>query len=775
MIPMRQTKWVTIGILAIAVTAACQSQSPEQQLRDLARASLSQISGELELGGLKESVEVIRDEYGIPHIYAQNVDDLFYAQGYVMAQDRLWQLEMWRRWREGRLAEIFGPEAIDYDVRTRLMMYRGPFDDSEWTSYHADGKRIFTAYAAGINAYIDEKADNLPVEFKLTGVTPGRWTAETVVRRWTSLNFPSAGYNAMQEIRLAQSVAELGVEEANRRAAPLPWDVLKVPRGLDVHALPDDILDVMRAGDSDPFVPGRLPALEIVDAYKSLVTGPPTSEAPPIEQLLEIGSNNWAVSGKLSETGKVMVVNDPHRRLENPSLRYYVHLNAPGWNVIGAGEPPFVGVNVGHNEHMAWAFTFAGVDVNDVFVEELNPANLLEVKWRNVWEPLKVIREEIPVKGAPAHTVALKYSRNGPVFYEDRERNLAYSVRSITHEPGTAPYLGSFRMAQAESAEDFFDRAMFWKVPTHNLVAGDVEGNIAFQASALTPDRAGWNGRLPVPGTGAYEWRGFRDDLPREFNPDRGWVGSANNDTHPPGYKGRPTMFHSSRGVEYSRIARMRQLLKSDQKYSIEGHKRIQLDALTLRGQADIPHFKGWTAEDADVERARELVANWDAVLDRQSAAAAIYYIWRSEAEGAAYASDTPEKDRRSLVEDGLRKAVVRLRRELGDDWSQWRYGRVQNNAFPHMVTSAFDLPDVERSGGFGTIAASSVSFRHILDTDDWDRSIFTITPGQSGQPESPFYGSLQERWAKDEYFPLSFSRRAVDATAKHTLVLKAE
>ena len=193
MYPIRCAKWAAIGVLVIAVAASCQKKSPDQLLKDLARASLSQISGQLALAGLKESVEVIRDEYGIPHIYAQNTDDLFFAQGYVMAQDRLWQLEMWRRWREGRLAEIFGPEAIDYDVRTRLMMYRGPFDDSEWTSYHADGKRIFTAYAAGINAFIDEKADNLPVEFKLTGVTPGRWTAETVVRRWPSLNFTSAG------------------------------------------------------------------------------------------------------------------------------------------------------------------------------------------------------------------------------------------------------------------------------------------------------------------------------------------------------------------------------------------------------------------------------------------------------------------------------------------------------------------------------------------------------------------------------------------------------
>ncbi len=385
----------------------------DEQLLSLARESLSQIEGELALEGLIEPVEVIRDQHGIPHIYAQNTDDLFFAQGYVMAQDRLWQMELWRRWREGRLAEIFGPEAFDYDARTRLMMYRGPFDETEWTSYHAEGERIFTAYASGVNAFIDAHADNLPVEFKLTGIQPGRWTKETVVRRWTGLFFPSAGNDAGDEIRLARSVAELGVEEANRRAAPLPWDDLVVPEGLDVTLVHEDIVAAMRKGEGDPLVPGRLPQLELVEPYTGLVPADRQAEAPTEEQLLEIGSNNWAVSGALSITGQVMVVNDPHRRLENPSLRYYAHLNAPGWNMIGASEPPFVGVNAGHNDRVAWGFTFAGVDVNDVYVEVLHPDQPDMVRWQGGWEPLRVIREEIPVKGEEPREVVLKYSRHG--------------------------------------------------------------------------------------------------------------------------------------------------------------------------------------------------------------------------------------------------------------------------------------------------------------------------------------------------------------------------
>jgi penicillin amidase len=692
-----------------------------------------------------------------------------------MAQDRLWQLEMWRRWREGLLAEIYGPEAIPYDARTRLLMHRGPFDDAEWTSYHPEGKRIMTAYASGINAYIERNRDNLPVEFKLTGIEPGLWTAETVVRRWTSLSFPSAGDHAMSEIQLALAVAELGVEEANRRDAPLPWDDLKVPEGLDVSIIPKNILDSMRAGDSDPSVPGRLPPLEIVQPYRDWVSPTETSSLLLRDELFEEGSNNWVVSGKLSTTGQVILSNDPHRRLENPSLRYYVHLNAPGWDVIGASEPPFVGVNIGHNERIAWGVTFAGVDVNDVYVEEVNPDNPNQVRWQDGWEEIRILREEIPVKGEAPRTVEMKFSRHGPIFFEDAENHRAYAVRSIAHEPGTAAVLGSLRMDQAEDCEDFFDRAMYWKVPTHNLICGDVEGNIALQVSALTPDRDGWNGRLPVPGTGKYEWRGFRSDLPRELNPERGFIATANNDTHPPGYKGRPVMFHTSNGEEFSRITRIRQLLKSDQKYSIEDLEKIQLDAYSLRAAAEIPWFQGWTSGDSDVERARDMIANWDAVLARQSAPAAIYFIWSEEVEDAIHEDGTPSDKRQALVEEGLKKTVDRLTKELGSDWSQWRYGRVQLSEFPHQLAAEFDIPTVERSGGFGTVAATSVSVRQVMDTADWDRSVFSVTPGQSGQPGSPYYGDLLERWANNEYFPLAFSREAVDEQAAQRLTLRPE
>ncbi|HSH75430.1 MAG TPA: penicillin acylase family protein [Longimicrobiales bacterium] len=753
-------------------TLACGGPPEATSLDEMAERSLAQIDGALQVPGLVESVEVIRDEWGIPHIYAQNDHDLFFAQGYVMAQDRLWQMEMWRRWHEGRLAEIFGPEAFDYDARTRLMMYRGPWDASEWTSYHPEAEGIFTAYADGVNAYVEQNRDNLPVEFQLTGIVPDPWTAQTVVLRWAALAVPSVRGHAINEIQLAMNVARYGAEEANRRAAPDPWDELVVPEGLDVSIITQEMLDVMRAGDGDPFVPGQLPPLEVVEPYRALMPGVRTAQVSS-QPIATEGSNNWVMSGARTPSGVPILANDPHRRIEMPALRYFVHLVAPGWNVIGGGEPPFVGVDAGNNERMAWGFTFAGTDMVDVFVEELHPDQPDMVRWQDGWEPLRVIREEIQVKGEAPRAVELKFSRHGPVFYEDLENRRAYAVQSVVQYPGTAAYLGSFKMAQATSCDDFFERAMFWKVPTHNLICGDVDGNIALQVTGLTPDRDGWNGRLPVPGTGQYEWRGFREDLPRQFNPERGYIVTANdNTTQPPGYEGRPVYYHSSRGVETSRITRLHQILGTGERLSVDDHKRIQHDAYSLTAARDIPLFGGWTSEDADVEWARALIAQWDGILTDETTAGALYVRWTDEVDPRAQDAATPAEERRTLVEGGLRAALDRLASDWGASRTEWRYGRIHSSGLAHQFVSSFDLPTVERPGGFGTVNATGANFRRIIDLSDLDRSVATNAPGQSAQPGSPYYGDAVARLANGEYFPLLFTREAVEGAAEHRLTL---
>jgi penicillin amidase len=743
-------------------SAETTTAAPPNDVKELAHRSLAEIDGTLKLSGLKQSVQIVRDEWGVPHIYAQNTDDLFFAQGYVMAQDRLWEMEWWRRELEGRVAEVLGPSAFARDRLARLLKFRGPFDDAEWTSYHKDGKQILTAYANGINAYITTHADRLPVEFVLTGIKPLPWTAETVV-----LREPAFG-DAVSELRLAMNVSKYGVKEANRRAAPDPWDELQVPEGLDVKLVTDEVIAATRAT-------GRLPRPEIVDAYRGLVPRQMTLLDLPVDTIGEPGSNNWVVGSALSPTGKPIVSNDPHRAVTNPSLRYIVHLNAPGWNAIGATQPPFVGVSMGHNEKLAWGLTITGTDFQDVFIEDLNPANPNEIIYNGKPEALKIVTEEFQIKGEAPRKVELKFSRHGPIFYVDEKNHKAFALRSIFSEPGTASYLGSLKLDQSRNCKEFLELAMFWKANSENLICGDVDGHIGFQASALTPNRKGWLGRLPVPGSGRYEWDGFRSELPKEYDPPRGFIATANHNINTTGYW-PPVVFKTTNTVPYDRITRLRQVLTPAKTFGIDDSKKLQRDVYSLRGAVDQKAFVGWTAKDAAVERARDLVAKWDAMLTKDSVAAAIYVTWRRIVDppgpggGDAAASAVPK---RADVEAALQKTVDKLTTDLGSDWSQWRYGRVHTQAFPHPIVTAFDLPTIERRGGNGAVGADGASYREIIDVSNWDHSLTINTPGQSGQPESPYYGNLLPLWADDQYFPMAFSRGLVDQKTAHTLTLQ--
>lgn len=761
-------------LLVLTVTAALASTAFDQSRQPataeaLAQAALSQIEGTLRVNGLKAPVEVVRDRWGVPHIYAGSTEDLFFAQGYVMAQDRLWQMEMWRRGVEGRLAEVLGPDAVARDRYARLLKYRGPVDDRELTAYHPDARRIMTAYVAGINAFIQEatRTGKLPVEFVLTGIRPEPWTIESLISRQNTFG------NATQELQLARSVAEFGAEEANRRRNPDPWEELVVPEGLDVSIIGEEVIAATRAG-------GALPRPAVLPQYAGIV-GASAGEQPDTS-IPEPGSNNWVISGALSSTGKPVVANDPHREVSLPSLRYIVHLNAPDWNVAGAVEPPFLGVAIGHNERIAWGLTIVGTDQHDVYVEELNPANENEVRFNGKWEPLRIVREEIAVKGAAPVTIELKFSRHGPIFHVDRAHNRAYALRSALHEPGTAPYLAGLRLSQVTDCKEFLEAAYYWHHPSENLICGDVDGNIAWQASALTPSRKGWSGRLPVPGTGQYEWQGFRRDLPRELNPSRGFIATANHNIQPKGYA--PPLMFMAQPSPYDRIARLLQLIQPGRQYTLEDHARWQHDAYSLRAAADLPRFRGWTSKDPDVERARAEIANWDAVYSRESRAAAIYETWRTAGAGGggrgrgrgAGAAEGRGAGGGELthaqVEERLRTAIATLTRSMGSDWNQWRWGRMHTRAFSHPFVPAYNLPTVERSGGAGTVAADGASYREIFDVSNWDRSLVINTPGQSGQPGSRFYGNLLQDWAENRYFNLAFSKEAVEKVAAHRLRL---
>src|SRR5205823_2615123 len=436
----------------------CVSAENPPGMQEQAKAAVSTIQGKLKLRGLQEPVNVLRDRWGVAHIYAQNQHDLFFAQGFVVAQDRLFQMELWKRSGEGRLAEILGAAALSRDLNARLLRYRGDID-AEYRSYAHDTKEILEAFTDGINAFIAER------------------------KRPNGPGLPGQLLNLDPEVALD----------------PAP--------NADFRGLSARLLRGLVGSDT-----------RIEFSGKALAE-----------------SNNWTISGKLTESGKPLLANDPHRVVAVPSLRYIIHLVAPGWDVIGAGEPGLPGVALGHNQNIAWGFTIFGLDQQDLYIEELNPANPLQYKTASGWETMKVQKETFAVRGEANVVKELKFTSHGPVLWEDRKRALA--MRWVGAEPGTAGYLGSLAVDRARNWREFEAAMRGWKVPSENIVYADREGNIGEHSIGLAPIRK-WTGLLPVPGNGGFEWTGFVpiDQLPHSFNPAEGFVATANNRMTPEGY-----------------------------------------------------------------------------------------------------------------------------------------------------------------------------------------------------------------------------------------------
>src|SRR5690606_35857293 len=371
------------------------------------------------------------------------------------------------------------------------------------------------------------------------------------------------------------------------------------------------------------------------------------------------------------------------------------------------------------------------------------------------WGPLAVVHDTISVKGAEPVVVQLKYSRHGPIFHEDTARNLAYAMRSTMHLPGTAGYLGALRYHALDDCREFLEAQVYYKAPTENMVCGDVHGNIAWHASGAAPSRPTRDGRLPVPGTGTHEWNGLRDDHPREFNPERGWIATANHDIHPPGFD--PPLFFKN-GPQRGRYERLESVFSSGRRFTMADMQALQHDAHSAQGARDIPLFRGWTSNDDAVERARRELAEWDAQHRRESRAAAIHYFVSREMDSASRAPETSPERRRQLLEAAIRSGLDSLRVRLGTDPDEWRWGRLNTSQLPHALVRAYDIPPVERHGGSGFVAAVGATFREILYMANLDSSLVTNMPGQSAQPGSPFYSNLVESYGRGEYFPLAYS-----------------
>jgi len=772
--------------------------------------------GQLPISGLDAEVKVFVDPYGVPHIYATTVHDLFFAQGFHAASDRLFQFELWRRQARGLVSELLGEKELNRDIGARLFRYRGNMD-TELNHYHPDGHLIIHAFVEGVNAAIDQallKPDSLPLEFRLMGLLPGHFKVEDVVSRHQGL----LG-NLLEEWETAQMVVQVGEEKTKELNEFHPYQP-------DLH-LDSSILPVLRYPDVPELYRAFRRPLSFQSEAISLNSAREPVKLEDVERHMGLeptefgvtGSNNWAVSGNITESGYPMLANDPHRTLSAPSLRYIAHLHGPGWHVIGGGEPTIPGISIGHNDYGAWGLTIHATDAEDMYVYQIQPGYPHRYLYRGQWREMIEIRDSIPVKGKGVVPISLFYTVHGPVLKIIPELNKAVAVRCAWLEPGGAPYLASLRMNQAKTWEDFRLACAFSHIPGENMLWADRSGTIGWQTVGIAPLRNRSSGMVPVPGDGSRDWDGFMPILerPHRVNPPENMLITANEQVAPRQYKYPKTLAYS--WAEPYRGLRIREFLSKGKALNMIDFMTLQSDYASLPARdllglvKHIPFSPKWI-------KYRSLLDGWDGNLTPRSIAATVYDSWertifsnfkeqfipevlRSSVNPTmtgildalifpdARFGPKPVEGRNAFLERSLENAMQNLEKKLGKDMSSWVYGQ---SAYKHVhirhplsavvspaIREILDVGPAPRGGngytvnvtGKGDNQTHGASFRFIADLKDWDRCLATNTPGQSGDPVSPFYRNLFPLWVENQYFPLYFFKHTIEALDSFSYLLK--
>ncbi|HEY7349760.1 MAG TPA: penicillin acylase family protein [Ktedonobacterales bacterium] len=774
------------------------------------RRPLPKIRGEERLPGLTSEVEVIRDGLGVPHLFANTLEDLYFAQGYVHAQDRLWQMELNRRTAAGRLSEIFGEIALEADrfIR-RIGLRRAAEQDAPLLS--EESRRLSDAYSAGVNAFIERHTGRLPLEMVLLRLKPEPWSVVDSLS-WGKMMAWSLAGNWESELLRAKFVSRLGPERA-ARIEPLygRGDPLIVPPGATYEGLHTPLLDQYRQ------------MKELVGILS------PTH-----------GSNNWVVDGTRTLSGKPMLANDPHLAAQMPGIWHHCHLNTPGLDVIGATLPGLPGVIIGRNRRIAWGVTNAGPDTQDLYLERFNPENPRQYDYQGAWEEAKVIREEIRVKGRVEPEVEeVVMTRHGPIITGMEPGGQPMALRWTSHAPATTAeaVLGINR---AGNWEEFTAALRHWDAPAQNFVYADVDGNIGYYMAGRVPVRAKGQGLLPVPGwTGEYEWAGTIpfEELPQAYNPPSHQIVTANNrivgDDFP--------HFITHEYFSGYRARRITDLLNEGERLTPADMAAIQGDFFSIPASQIVPHLLKLEPRNETQRQALGLLRSWNFALDKESAAAAIYEVFLlrmlkvtfGSVLGEELAEDyvgkglsvlspsnmyagrsTPllidllnEGDTRWFAESALPRgpknwqeamqasfegALDELRGKLGRQMAGWQWGRLHGITFGHPLGQVkplhrlFNRGPFPVSGDTDTVcqmafapgkpyAASnwSPSFRQIIDLADTRSGLFGYPTGQSGHPGSPHYADMIETWLAVKHYPLLYERDQIEAAADGKLTLK--
>jgi len=765
------------------------------------------------IAGLLSEVTINVDQWGVAHIRAENLHDLFFAQGFNSARDRLWQIDIARKRGLGLLARDFGPGYLEQDRAARLLLYRGDMAP-EWKAYDPDSEQICAAFAQGINAYIDacEAGERtLPPEFSLLGHKPDRWCAEDVVRVRTH----SLTRNASSELLRSKVMAKAGVElggkldqlrkELSHGVVPKPVD------GFDPNIMTDRVLrDFQLAVSPATFSKERLAATLDEAGLWTVVSASGDIARASFEE----GSNNWAIAAEKTTTGRPILAVDPHRTHGLPSIRYVVHLSMPGLDVIGAGEPMVPGISMGHNGTAAFGLTIFGADQEDIYVYQTDENNHDQYAYQGSWERFTTITEKIPVKGHSDQTVELKFTRHGPVLYEDKANNRAFGLRTVWMEAGMAPYMASLSVMRAKTYAGYVSALDGWGCPSVNHIYADTTNTIAWKPSGATPVRENWDGLLPVPGDGRYEWNGYLPPQsgPVEVNPERGFIATANAMNVPDAW----TANNPAIGYEWldsSRHDTLHQALSRKATISLEDCARLQASTFSPIAARALKSLKGLFQHSDDP--AVLLLRDWDADLSAKSATAALFEVWFSKylgplvakAEGAApdvvpllMPSDSPSivswlenaetsSKHIAAIQQSLTDAWAECASLMGGDATQWAWGDIHKLELRHPLQSLtkndWSIEPLALGGSSSTLnyatyrlhdfsVVAGPSVRMVIDVGEWDNSLFVNNPGQSGLPSSEHYKDLLANWQEASPVPLLYSRERIDKVTTTKIMLRA-
>lgn len=776
----------------------------------LARRHWPRTRGTLAAPGLRAPVEVIRDKRGVPHLYAEDEHDLFFAQGYVHAQDRLWQMELGRRIGNGTLSALTGPAGLATDRFIRTLGLRR-IAERCLAQVDGDARAILEAYAAGVNARI-AGPELLPIEFTLMGASPEPWSPVDTLVRGNLLAFLLGGNHRLELLR-ARLVAEAGEAVASQL--------------LPVHAPESPLIVPPEA---------RLPGLRGVAAMEGLdgvdrVLGDPN---------IVSGSNNWVVHGSRTASGKPLLANDVHVGVGLPSTWYENGLHGGRFNAVGFSLPGVPLVVIGHNGRIAWGMSNLGPDTQDFYIEKLDDRRAPKrYELEGQWHDLEIRREEIPVRGGKPVAFEIRSTRHGPIMNEVMSRLLGdaepLALRWALADSGPL-ILPLVRLNLASGWKEFRAALALWESPGQNFVYADVEGNIAYQATGKIPLRApGHQGTVPVPGwTGEYEWRGFIpfEELPASFNPPAGFVVTANNKITSDDY---PHQLASNWFPGY-RARRIADLLAAGERHAVEDMCRIHSETYSLPAEALRPYLLAVKPADESQARSLEAVREWDLRYETDRVGATVFQAWyihllrrllghklgpalverylasEYERHGSLHMPlviglmadpdnewfddpRTPERETRDdLVRRSLAEAVQWLRERYGPDPAGWTWGRVHTKTYLHAplgrvgpgwLRRLFNSKTLPARGDNYTVEGASFLWsapfsvvhgtvqRMVIDLGDLSRSVGVHMPGQSEHLYHPHREDMVETSGSGQYHPLLFTREEVEANVEDKLVLQ--